>query len=126
MKFMVLIYNEPTLLDALPKAEFDSTMRECLSHADELRQGGHLIESRMLQPASTGRSIRVRGGRQTIFDGPFTEAKEILGGFNLIEASDMDEAVRIAATFPWVRTGRVEVRPLEDIEEVRQRVTAIA
>ncbi|MEP7000702.1 MAG: YciI family protein [bacterium] len=122
MKFMVLIYNEPTLLDALPEAEFDSTMRECLSHADELRQEGHLLESRMLQGASTGRSVRVREGRQTIYDGPFTEAKEILGGFNLIEASDMDEAVRIAATFPWVRTGRVEVRPLEDIEQVRQRV----
>ncbi|MEO8620268.1 MAG: YciI family protein [bacterium] len=124
MQFMVLIYNDPTLLDALPKPEFNSTMRECLSHADELRQEGHLIESRMLQGASTARSIRVRGGRQTIYDGPFTEAKEILGGFNLIEANDMDEAVRIAATFPWVRTGRVEVRPLEDIEVVRQRVSS--
>jgi hypothetical protein len=58
----------------------------------------------------------------TATDGPFAEAKEVLGGFNLIEAENMEEAVRIAAEFPWVRTGCVEVRPVQDIGAVRQRV----
>ena len=76
----------------------------------------------MLQSPARAKSIRVRNGRQTTLDGPFTETKEILGGFNLIDAEDMEEAVRIAATFPWARTGCIEVRPVEDIEAVRQRV----
>jgi hypothetical protein len=57
-----------------------------------------------------------------VTDGPFTEAKEVLGGFNLIEAADIDEAVEIAKEFPWTRTGCVEVRPVRDIETVRRRV----
>ncbi|HEX9309548.1 MAG TPA: YciI family protein, partial [Gemmatimonadaceae bacterium] len=75
-----------------------------------------------LEEPSTARSVRIRNGRQTTVDGPFTEAKEVLGGFNLIEASDMDEAVRIAAQFPWARTGCVEVRAVRDLGMVRQRV----
>jgi hypothetical protein len=63
-------------------------------------------------------------GRRTIVDGPFTETKEMLAGFNLIEAEDMDEALRIAAQFPWVETGCVEVREVKDIEAVRQRVNS--
>ena len=122
MKFMIIIYNDPALLGALPAREFEETMRGCLSHADELRQQGHLVESQMLQSPARAKSIRVRTGRQTTLDGPFTETKDILGGFNLIDAQDMEEAVRIAATFPWARTGCIEVRPVEDIEAVRQRV----
>jgi hypothetical protein len=78
----------------------------------------------MLQSPATAKSVRVRNGRQTTHDGPFAETKEVLGGFNLIEAEDMEEALRIAAEFPWTRTGCVEVRPLEDMEAVRQRVNA--
>lgn len=124
MKFLLLIYNEPGLLDALPAGEFDTRMRGCLSHADALQRDGKLLESRMLQSPGTAKSVRVRNGRQTTHDGPFAESKEVLGGFNLIEADDMEEAVRIAAEFPWTRTGCVEVRPLEDMEAVRQRVNS--
>jgi hypothetical protein len=123
MKFILLIYNDGTLLDALPPAQADAMMRDCLAHADELREDGHLIESQMLEGTETARSVRIRGGRLTATDGPFTEAKEVLGGFNLIEARDMDEAVRIAAEFPWARTGCVEVRPVRDIAAVRRRVS---
>src|ERR1051325_8496425 len=108
MKFMLLIYNDPALLDAMPAHEFDSTMRGCLEHADDLRKGGQLLETQMLEDAATAKSVRVRKGRLTAVDGPYAEAKEVLGGFNLIEAADMDEAVRIASEFPWVRTGCVE------------------
>jgi hypothetical protein len=122
MKFMLLIYNDGTLLDALPPGQADSMMRTCLSHADELKRDGHLIESQMLEDGPTAKSVRIRNGRMTATDGPFAEAKEVLGGFNLIEAKDMDEAVRIAAEFPWARTGCVEVRPVREIAKVRERV----
>jgi hypothetical protein len=122
MKFMVLIYNDPKLLGELPAQEFDATMRDCLTHADELRQDGYLLDSQQLEEPSTAKSIRVRQGRQMTIDGPYAEAKEVLGGFNLIEAADMDEAVRIAAEFPWARTGCVEVRPVRDLNTVRRKV----
>jgi hypothetical protein len=124
MKFMLLIYNDSTMLDALPPAEFDATMRGCLEHADELRREGYLLDSQMLASASTAKSIRIRKNRSTVVDGPFTETKELLAGFNLIEAENMDEAVRIAEQFPWARTGCVEVRPVVDIGAVRERVGA--
>lgn len=124
MKFIALIYNDSTELATLPAGEADSMMRDCLSHADELKRDGYLLESQMLEGPETARSLRLRNGRMTATDGPFTEAKEFLGGFNLIEAENMDEAIRIAAQFPWWRTGCVEVRPVRDIESVRQRVGA--
>lgn len=124
MKFLLLIYNEPELLEALPSGEFETRMRGCLSHADELQREGKLLESRMLQAPATAKSVRIRNGRRTTSDGPFAETKEVLGGFNLIEAADIDEAVRMAAEFPWARTGCVEVRPLEDVDAMRRRVGA--
>jgi hypothetical protein len=126
MKFILLVYNDPAALDALPAGDFDSKMRDCLSHADELKHDGRLIESQMLEDASTAKSVRIRHGRQTTIDGPFAETKEVLGGFNLIEAENIDEAVRIAAEFPWAHTGCIEVRPVRDIETVRQRVSSEA
>ncbi len=124
MKFLLLIYNEDALLQSLPDGKADDMMRDCLSHADELQRNGVLLESQMLEDASAARSVRIRNGRMRATDGPFAEAKEVLGGFNLIEAADMEEAVRIAAGFPWARTGCVEVRPVREIASVRRRVGA--
>jgi hypothetical protein len=124
MQFMLLIYNDGTLHDGLPDGKADAMMRDCLAHADQLRQEGRLIESQMLQKKETAKSVRIRQGRLSATDGPFSETKEVLGGFNLIEAADMEEAVRIAAQFPWANTGCVEVRPVQDIAAVRRRVGA--
>jgi hypothetical protein len=124
MKFMLLVYADNERLDALPAGAFDASMRECLAHADELRAEGTLLESQMLEAAPAARSVRARHGRLTALDGPFAETKEVLAGFNLIEAADMDEAVRIAGGFPWVHTGCVEVRPVRDIDAVRRTVGA--
>ena len=126
MKYLLLIYNEQPLLDALPAGEGDAMMRDCLAHADDLRSEGRLLDSQMLEDVSTATSIRIRNGRMTTTDGPFAETKEQLGGFNVIEAADLDEALRIAAEFPWARTGCVEVRPIRDIGQVRERVGAAA
>ena len=122
MKFMLLIYNDPALVDSMPKGEFNAEMRHCLAHADELRSEGRLLDSQMLERPASAKSVRIRNGKLTLRDGPFAEAKEVLGGFNLIEAEDMDEAVRIASEFPWAKTGCVEIRPVKDIEGVRRSV----
>ena len=124
MKFLLLIYNDDALLEALPAGESDAMMRTCLHHADELKEQGSLIESQQLEPAATAKSVRVRHGRVSVVDGPFAETKEMLGGFNLIEAADLDEAIRIASEFPWARTGCVEIRAVRDITAVRRRVGA--
>ena len=122
MKFMLLIYNDPARLGAMTADGFDSAMRTCLEHADELKREGRLLESQMLDDATNAKSVRIRNGRQTTIDGPFAETKEVLGGFNLIDAESIDEAVRIAAEFPWAQSGCVEVRAVRDIEVVRKRV----
>ena len=122
MQFMLLIYNEDRVIDTLPREQFDSMMRECLAHADELRRKGKLLDSQMLEGASKAKAVRIRHGATKAVDGPYAEAKEVLGGFNLIEAEDMDEAVRIASAFPWARIGCVEVRPVRDVGAVRERV----
>lgn len=124
MKFLMMIYVDDALLQALPEGEFDSMMRGCLAHADELREAGCVLGSQQLEAPATARSFRVRQQRSTVFDGPFAETKEYLAGFNLIEAQDLDEAVRIAQTFPWARIGAIEVRPVRDMDAVRQRVNA--
>jgi hypothetical protein len=122
MKFAVLIYNDPTLVEELPQESFNATMRECLAHADAMAKNGALLQSEMLEDTKAARSIRIRGGVTKVVDGPYAEAKEVLGGFNIIEANDMDEAVKLALEFPWSATGCVEVRPIRDIGGVRRAV----
>lgn len=124
MKFLMLVYTDDALIQALPPGEYDRMMRECLLHADELRAEGKLLDSQQLEMPRTGKSIRKRGEKVSVLDGPFAETKEILGGFNLLEAADLDEALRIAEQFPWTRTGSIEVRPVRDIDLVRDRVGA--
>ena len=124
MQFLLLVYSDPALLDALPQGEFDTMMRGCIRHADELKADGCLLASQQLEAPATAKSVRVRQGRATVLDGPFAETKEVLAGFNLIEAESLDEAVRIAHEFPWTRTGCIEVRPVRDFDAVRQRVGA--
>ena len=124
MKFLVMIYNDDSLLGGVPADKAKSMMRDCLIHADELRDQGFLLDSQQLEAPATAKSLRVRNGRATVTDGPFAETKEYLGGFNLIEAENMDEALRIAAQFPWANSGCIEVRPVRDLDAVRLAVGA--
>jgi hypothetical protein len=121
-KFALLIYTDDTLIDALPEAQFDSSMRDCIAHADEMRNEGRPLDSQQLEGADRARSMRVRNGRRTVVDGPFAETKELLAGFNIIEAEDLDEAVRMAEEFPWAEFGCIEVREVRDMNAVRERV----
>lgn len=124
MQFLMLVYTDTTLLDTVPVEQYDTMMRACFEHADELRAEGRLLGSQQLEPAATARTIRTRNGRTAILDGPFAETKEMLAGFNILEADSFEEAVRIAAEFPWSQTGSIEVRPIRDMDAVRRRVGA--
>jgi len=124
VQFLMLVYTDEALLAELPAGDFDGLMRGCLDHADELRAAGRVLGSQQLEPPATARTLRTRGGRTSIVDGPFAETKEMLAGFNLLEAESLDEAVRLAGEFPWSQFGSVEVRPIRDIGAVRQRVGA--
>lgn len=124
MQYLLLIYNDDDLIDALPADEFDRRMHACFVHADELRDDGKLLGSQQLESARKARSVRIRDGRTQVLDGPFAETKEVLCGYNIIEADSMEEAVKIASEFPWARTGCIEVRPIRDMDTVRTRVGA--
>ena len=91
---------------------------------EDLQKAGVLLGLDGLHPPSTGARVSFAGGKPKVTDGPFAETKEVIAGFNVIEADSMEEAVRIAAEFPWVRTGCVEVRPILEMDGVRERVGA--
>ena len=124
MQYLLLVYTDDALLDGLGEGEFDTMMRGCLQHADALRAQGTLLGSEQFEHASTAKTVRSRGGRTQVFDGPFAETKEMLAGFNLIEADSEEDALRTARELPWARTGSIEVRPVRDIAQVRARVGA--
>jgi hypothetical protein len=124
MQYLTLIHIDPDLLAELPEAEYDRLMRGCFEKADTLRQDGCLHGSQQLENPDTARTLRVRDGISRVTDGPFAETREFLAGFNLIEAGSMDEAMAIARQFPWARFGSIEVRPVRDMQAVREHVGA--
>ncbi|HVJ38767.1 MAG TPA: YciI family protein [Stenotrophomonas sp.] len=124
MQYLLLIYNDDSLLQALPEGEADAMMRHCFAGADAMKAQGTLLQSQQLQPAESARSVRIRDGKVNVSDGPFAETRELLGGFNLIEADSLEQAVEIASRFPWASTGCVEVRPIRDMDAVRRQVGA--
>jgi hypothetical protein len=122
MKYLIMIYPDPAKLDAMPEGEFKTTMRHCLEYADDLRKRGTLLDSQMLQPAPSAKTLRKQRGKRVVLDGPFAETKEVLAGYNIVEAASMDEALKIAAEFPWTDIGAIEVRPILELSEMRARV----
>ncbi len=124
MQYLLLVYTDADLLDKIPPEAFNTEMRACLQHSDALMEQGKVLGFQQLQPAATARTVRVRNGRATVLDGPFAETKEMLAGFNLVEAASMEEAVRMAHELPWTKYGAIEVRPVGDIAAMRARVGA--
>ena len=116
MKFMFMIFHDEKTLDALPKPQMQTLVDSALDYMDELRRSGHFIVSNALQRARTARTVRVSGGKATITDGPFAETKEQLGGFFLIEARDLNDAIQVASKIPPARLGSIEVRPILELK----------
>ena len=122
MKYIVLIYNDPKLMGDVPPPELSATLRDCIAHADEMQREGRVLQSEILEDTKTARTMRVRNGRKVILDGPFAETKEVLGGFNIVEAPSLDEAMRMAEEFPWAKLGSIEVRPIREMSAIRKSV----
>lgn len=116
MKYLCLVYIEEKKLDALSKSELDALDAESLAYDEELRKSGHYIVSQALQSVQTATTVRVRNGRLSTTDGPFAETKEQLGGFILIDAKDLNDAIQVAAKIPPGRLGCIEVRPIQELE----------
>jgi hypothetical protein len=121
MKFLCLAYEDERTLNALSTNEWQALRQETLDYVDGLTKDSRLIHAQALQSATTASMVRVRGGKVLVSDGPFAETKEQIGGFFLIEAADVDEAVRIAASWPSARIGSIEVRPIEDELQMDRR-----
>jgi hypothetical protein len=118
MKYLCMAYEEEQKFSSMSQSEWDALRGETLAYVEILRKSGHLIVTHALQSVRTAATVRVRNDGASVMDGPFAETKEQLGGFFLIEARDMDEAVALAAQWPSARLGSIEVRPIE--EELRQ------
>ena len=114
MKFLCMAYEEERKLNALAKSEWEVLRAETLTYVDELKKNGYLITAEPLQSVRTAATVRVRNGKVAITDGPFAETKETLGGFFLINARDLNEAIQVASKWPSARLGSIEVRPIED------------
>jgi hypothetical protein len=121
MKFMLTIFHDEKVLDAMPEQEMQSLVDSAIEYAEAIQRSGHYIVSDALQRGQTARTIRVSAGKVSTIAGPFTETKEQLGGFFLIEAEDMDEACAIAARFPPARVAVVEIRPVQELKHSRDR-----
>jgi hypothetical protein len=119
VQYLCLVYFEQVVLDRMSDDEKRILDRDSLNYDDELRKGGHYVHSNALQSTANAVTVRVRNKRISSSDGPFAETKEHLGGFILIEAATLDEAVRIASGIPMARYGSIEVRPAHQIEDTR-------
>jgi len=113
MKYLCLIYIEEKKLRALSTDEYNAVVDECLTYEQRLQKSGQFIAAEALQPIESATTLRLQNGKLSITDGPFAETKEQLGGFYLIEAKDLNEAIQVAAKIPPGRLGCIEVRPLK-------------
>ena len=112
MKYMLLIYMAD---GAMNDAEREACFQESAQLCHDLNAAGLYVAANPLHPTSTATSVRVRGGKPVVTDGPFAETREHLGGYFLIDAPNLDEAIRIAARIPGARKGTVEIRPVLEI-----------
>ena len=112
MKYILLIYSSDEAWAGQTPAQMQDVMGRYRTFTESVRASGQMVGGDKLEPASTATTVRVRNGKTLTTDGPFAETKEQLGGFYLIEAKDLDEAVKIAAKIPSSRVGSIEVRPV--------------
>jgi len=112
MQYLCLIYDDEKLIDNLPPAERGAFFGEYGAFTKDIKASGHFVGGDALQPVATATTVRIRDGKVATTDGPFAETREQLGGYYLIEAKDLDEALKIAARIPSARYGSIEVRPI--------------
>jgi hypothetical protein len=119
MQYLCLVYADEARVNGMSQEEIDALIDETAANNEELRASGQLILAQALEQVDEAMTVRVRGGRLSVTDGPFAETNEQLGGFVLIEARDLNEALQIAGRIPSARLGSVEVRPVIDLQRER-------
>ena len=120
MKYLCLIYENEKNYETMPKEEADAVFGEYFAFTENIKQSGQYVGGEALQPTQTASTVRVRNGKVSATDGPFAETKEQLGGYYLIEARDLNDAIQVAAKIPGARYGSVEVRPIVDFSQQQQ------
>lgn len=112
MKYLLLIYENEAAFAGVSEAEQGKIFQEYMDYTRRIKKNGNYIAGEALQPISTATTVRVKNGKTVTTDGPFAETREQLGGFYMVEAKDLDEAIKLAAGIPASRTGSIEVRPI--------------
>ena len=113
MKYLCLIYDDEKKAVTMSKGDLDALMTDYFAFTEDIKKSGHYRAGEALKPVQTATSVRIRNGKLSTTDGPFAETKEQLGGFYMIDAKDLNEAIQIAAKIPSAKTGTIEVRPVE-------------
>jgi hypothetical protein len=121
MKYLCLIYESEKDWANVSHADGEAIMNEYFAFTADIQKNGKYIAGEALQPTQTATTVRVRNGKVSTTDGPFAETKEQLGGFYMIEAKDLNDAIQVAAKIPAARSGAIEVRPLVDFSEERSK-----
>jgi len=116
MKYLCMVYVDEKKLDAMSEAENAALDARSLAYDDVLREGRHFIAAQALQNVASATTLRIRSGKVTLTDGPFAETHEQLGGFLLIDAKDLNEAIQLASKIPAMQLGCIEVRPIKEIK----------
>ncbi len=112
MQYLLLIYESEKLAEKRSEAEQGQVYQAYMDYAQGIRKSGNYKGGNALQSVTSATTVRVKDGKTLATDGPFAETREQLGGFFLVEAKDLDEAIRLAAGIPAARTGSIEVRPI--------------
>jgi hypothetical protein len=112
MKYLCLIYDEESNWGKMPKEQADAMMGEYRAFSEGIKKSGHYVGGDALQPTATATTVRVRNGKVSTTDGPFAETKEQLGGYYLINAKDLNDAIQVASRIPSAKMGSIEVRPI--------------
>jgi hypothetical protein len=120
MRYACLVYLEEPKMDAMPAGEWDTLIDQHLAYDAVLEKSGHFLVGAPLEPVAAATLVRVRGGKVSVTDGPFAETKEQLGGFILIEARDLNEAIQVASKIPVARYATIEVRPVRELVDMKR------
>jgi hypothetical protein len=115
MKYLCMVFLDEKKLNALSASELQALDNESLAYDDTLRKRGHFIAAEALESVHAATTVRLRGGKVSVTDGPFAETNEQIGGFILMEAKDLNEAIQLASKVPVIRLGGIEVRPIKPL-----------
>lgn len=115
MKYLCMVFCDEKKLEALSSAESQALDDESLAYDESIRKKGHLLAAQALQPVRSAVTVRIRNSKPVVTDGPFAETREQIGGFILIDAKDLQEAIEVASKIPSIRLGGIEVRPIKEL-----------